>query len=331
MYGYDHIPETRMSDQLPPQIGNPTLDKEERVRDLLVYHGLQEVINYRLTTPEREARRLPASDGAEPRPEPDGKPYVEPYKRRWFSDVHFRQAIAHAIDRQTIIDAVFNGLGYPQYGPETKAMGYFYNPDIKTYDYNLDTARSLLRQMGLTDRDGAMQDAEGHKVEFTLLTNAENNLRTAIAEIVRKDLERLGMKVNLRAIEFNALVTKLDKTFDWEAVLLGLTGGPEPHWGANVWKSSGRIHMWYPYQPAPATKWEARIDEIFGQGFQELDRAKRKELYDEWQRIVAEQQPYIYTAVAERLLALRNKFGNVFPAPIGGVLHNIEQVYVLQP
>jgi peptide/nickel transport system substrate-binding protein len=266
-----------------------------------------------------------------PGKDPAGRPYVEPYKRRWFSDVRFRQAIAHAIDRQTIIDSVFNGLGYPQYGPETQANVYYYNPQISKYDYNLDKARALLRQMGLTQRDGVLQDAEGHKVEFTLLTNAENNLRTAIAEIARKDLERLGMKVNLRAIEFNALVTKLDKTFDWEAVLLGLTGGPEPHWGANVWKSSGRIHMWYPYQPAPATKWEARIDEIFDQAFQELDRAKRKELYDEWQQIVAEQQPYIYTAVPERLLALRNKFGNVFPAPIGGVLHNIEQVYVLQP
>jgi len=264
---------------------------------------------------------------------PEGKPYVTPYKRLWFSDVRFRQAVAYAIDRQTIIDSVMNGLGHPQYGPGTVAMGYFYNPDIKTYDYDLEKGRSLLRDMGLIDRndDGVLEDAEGRKVEFTLMTNAENNQRTAIAEIVRKDLERLGMKANLRAIEFNALVTKLDKTFDWEVILLGLTGGPEPHWGANVWNSSGRIHMWYPYQKSPATPWEARIDEIFTQGFQELDRAKRKKLYGEWQAIIAEQQPYVYTAVTERLTALRNKFGNVFPAPIGGVLHNSEEIFLLEP
>ncbi|MFQ6048694.1 MAG: ABC transporter substrate-binding protein, partial [Phycisphaerae bacterium] len=227
---------------------------------------------------------------------PSGQPYVQPHKLRWFTDVRFRQAIAYAIDRRTIIDSLMNGLGYPQYGPATSAMGYFYNPDIRTYPYDLDRARELLRQMHLADRnhDGILEDRQGHPVEFTLLTNAENNVRRAIAEIVRKDLQQIGMKVNLRAIEFNALVTKLDKTFDWEAVLLGLTGGPEPHWGANVWKSSGRMHMWYPYQPRPATKWEARIDEIFDQAFQELDRAKRKKLYDEWQAIVAETQPYIY-------------------------------------
>jgi phenylalanyl-tRNA synthetase beta chain len=70
IYGYDRIPETRISDDLPPQIGNPLLEKEERVRDLLVVQGLQEIISYRLTTPEREARRLPAGSL------PDDNPYV---------------------------------------------------------------------------------------------------------------------------------------------------------------------------------------------------------------------------------------------------------------
>ncbi len=70
VYGYDNLPETRMADELPPQIGNPTLEKEERVRDLLVYQGLTEVINYRWTTAERESRRLA------PAAAPDDKPYV---------------------------------------------------------------------------------------------------------------------------------------------------------------------------------------------------------------------------------------------------------------
>ncbi len=69
MYGYDNIPETRLADELPPQVGNPRLEKEERLRDLLVAQGLQEVINYRLTTPEREARCLPLREG-------EDRPYV---------------------------------------------------------------------------------------------------------------------------------------------------------------------------------------------------------------------------------------------------------------
>ena len=68
IYGYERIPETQIADDMPPQRGNPDLDLEEHVRDLLVNLGLQEVITYRLTTPEREAR-LQTGD-------PTGPPYL---------------------------------------------------------------------------------------------------------------------------------------------------------------------------------------------------------------------------------------------------------------
>ncbi|HSB01523.1 MAG TPA: phenylalanine--tRNA ligase subunit beta, partial [Anaerolineales bacterium] len=55
-YGYDNIPETRMADALPPQIGNPVFEWQEHVRDILVDLGLQEIVSYRLTSPERESR-----------------------------------------------------------------------------------------------------------------------------------------------------------------------------------------------------------------------------------------------------------------------------------
>jgi len=67
-YGYDRIPETMISDPLPPQRGNLALEREELVRDVLVRLGLQEVITYRLTSSEREARRLPEGTPADPMP-----------------------------------------------------------------------------------------------------------------------------------------------------------------------------------------------------------------------------------------------------------------------
>jgi phenylalanyl-tRNA synthetase beta chain len=56
VYGYDHIPSTSMADALPPQIGNPVHEWDERLRDLLVALGFDEVVSYRLTQPDREAR-----------------------------------------------------------------------------------------------------------------------------------------------------------------------------------------------------------------------------------------------------------------------------------
>ncbi len=68
LYGYDRIPETMINDPLPPQHGNPALEREELVRDTLVRLGLQEVVTYRLTSSEREARRLPEGTPADPMP-----------------------------------------------------------------------------------------------------------------------------------------------------------------------------------------------------------------------------------------------------------------------
>lgn len=92
LYGYDRIPETQIADRLPPQVGNLSLELEERVRDLLVDLGLQEVVNYRLTSPEREARRLvPGSDS------PD-RPYI-----RLANPI----ASDRAVMRQSLLSSVF--------------------------------------------------------------------------------------------------------------------------------------------------------------------------------------------------------------------------------
>ncbi|MCB8923154.1 MAG: phenylalanine--tRNA ligase subunit beta [Ardenticatenaceae bacterium] len=72
MYGYDKLPSTEMSDTLPPQRANTRLEQEERLKDSLVQLGLQEIITYRLTTPEREGKLLPPETGITP----DDRPYV---------------------------------------------------------------------------------------------------------------------------------------------------------------------------------------------------------------------------------------------------------------
>ncbi len=260
-----------------------------------------------------------------------GKPFVEPHKLKWFRDTRFRQAVSHAVDRKYIVRGILNGLGYPQYGPFSLEGGAFFgNNDAPRFEYNLDKARVLLAEMGLIDRngDGVIEDSDGNNVEFNLTTNSGNSVREKIAETIRKDLVKLGMRVNYRPMNFNILISKLDSTNDWEACVMSLTGGPEPHWGANVWRSSGRMHMWFPGQKTPSTEWEAEIDKLFAEGVRELDRDKRREIYFRWQEIVGEQQPFIYTVTPERLTAIRNRFGNVFPPRFGGFTQKVEEFFI---
>ena len=259
-----------------------------------------------------------------------GKPYVDPVKLKWFTNLKFRKAVAYAIDKRSIIDIVMNGLGFEQYSSMSPASGFFYNPNVKKYPYNLSQAKKLLKEIGIYDRnnDGKAEDAQGNIIEFNLFTNADNTQRIKIASLIRKDLERLGFKVNFVPLAFNQLVSKLDSTYDWDAVIIGLTGGIEPHFGSNVWLSKGHLHMWYPRQKKPATKWEEEIDRIFTQAVQELDENKRRELYYRWQEIVAENLPLIYTVLPANIFAVKNKFGNLKPSSYGGAFHNIEEIYI---
>jgi peptide/nickel transport system substrate-binding protein len=256
--------------------------------------------------------------------------YISPRKLKWFSQDKFRKAVSYAIDRQAIIDIVFNGLGYRQYSPIPESAGFFHNPNVKKYNYNPEKSHRLLKEMGIYDRgqDGILEDQDGNQIKFNLFTSARNNQRRDIANIIRKDLEDLGMRVNFIPLAFNQIVAKLDSTYDWDAILIGLTGGIEPHFGKNVWDSSGHLHMWYPKQSEPATAWEAEIDKIFNQAVQVLDRRERKILYDRWQEIAAERLPLIYTVQSANIFAVRDKFGNLKPTAYGGAFHNLEEIYI---
>lgn len=262
-----------------------------------------------------------------------GKPYVEPGKLKLFRDEKFRQAVAHALDKNSMIKIVMNGLGYPQWSPMAPSEGYFYTGDVVQYEYDLEKARALLKEIGIEDRngDGKVEDSAGVPIEFSFVTNSGNNVRVKIAEIIRKDLETLGFTVHFQQLEFNSLIQKIDNPpFAWEACLLALTGGPEPHFGRNVWHSSGTLHMWFPRQKSPSTEWEARIDSLYDIGVKELDPEKRKVIYDEWQRIAAEKLPLIYTVLPERILCINDKFKNINPTLNSSLFHNLEEIYVGQ-
>ena len=244
-----------------------------------------------------------------------GEPYVAPEKLRWFQNVQFRQAVAHTVDKATIIEEVQHGLAYPQWASISPAAGDFHNPNVPRYEYDLDRANEILDDLGWTDTngDGIREDDQGNEIAFSLVTNTGNTVRGRVAELVHQGMQQLGLRVDFRLVEFGDLVGQLTATYDWEAMIIGFTGGTEPHFGINLWHSGENLHLWYPNQPEPATDWEAKIDELYIMGSRELDRTRRVDLYHEAQEVAAENVPVIYTTLAERLSAVRNVFGNTTP------------------
>ena len=130
-------------------------------------------------------------------------------------------------------------------------------------------------------------------------------------------IAKIGIGVDYRLVEFGDLVTRLSESYDWEAIIIGFSGGSEPHSGITLWHSGENLHLWNPNQSSPATDWEAEIDELYITASRELDRDKRIDLYHRAQDVVAENVPVIYTTLSERLSAVRNVFGNLTPTLYG--------------
>ena len=244
-----------------------------------------------------------------------GEHYLASEKLQWFRNKQFRQAVAHSIDKDRIINEVQHGLGYPQWSSISPAAGDFHNPNVRQYEYDVDKANEILDGIGWTDTDGdgIREDSAGNEIEFTLVTNTGNSVRAKVGAIVQQGMEEIGIRADYEVVEFGDLVAQLTDSYDWEAMIIGFTGGPDPYGGIGFWHSSEDLHLWYPNQPQPATEWEAEIDELYIMGSQELDRDQRVAYYHHAQEIAAENAPVIYTTLSERLNAVRNVFGNLTP------------------
>ena len=266
------------------------------------------------------------------RKDKNGKFNVDLKKQCWFQDKNFRQAVDYAIDRKNMVMNIANGLAAPLFTAES-LNSIFLNKDLKPYDRDLEKSKELLKKSGYYwDKKGHLRDKYGNHVEFDLYTNAGNTEREAIGVMVKQDLEDLGMKVNFKPIEFNSLVNKLVNTLDWDMVIMGLTGSPlEPNGGKNVWMSNGTLHM-FNQRPANYTKddryeWEKRIDYLYTQGALATDFEGRKKFYDEYQAIAYDEKPFVYIYSPLIISAIRTRFKNVYPTPLGGMTYNIEEIY----
>ena len=261
-----------------------------------------------------------------------GRPYVDPKKLKWFRNEKFRQACSYAVNRQAIINSIYSGRAVPAYGFVTPGNKKWYDPNIKKYPYDPAKARALLREIGIEDRngDGKMEDADGNPIEFVLNTNTGNDARQKAAVLIQSDLQKLGFKVICQPIEFNTLVNKIDSSYDYDCVLLGLGGGStDPSSNMNVIKSSGFTHQWFPRQKTPSTAWEARLDYLMDAQMKTLDFAERKKDFDEVQEILSKQMPMIFTVTPYYYAAIRSNIGNVRPTALSyyRVTWNIEELY----
>lgn len=240
----------------------------------------------------------------------------------FFRDKRVRKALCHAIDKKEIVKGALLGEGLPAYGPY-KPDTWFYNKEIeKSCEYNPQKALELLKEVGFYWGQKGWLEKDGIPLEFTLLVNQGNLARMLAAQIIQRQLSKIGIKVNIRVMEWTTLIHQFIDTRRFEAVILGWSTGPDPDlydiFHSSKIKSPGLNFVSYsnPF-----------LDKLLEEGRYTLDQEKRKRIYFKVQEILADEQPYTFLYIPVNLEAIHKRFQGIKPAPIG-LSYNIERWWV---
>lgn len=229
-----------------------------------------------------------------------------------FKDKAVRQAINYAIDKKEIIDIVLLGLGRIATGPFLPES-WAYNKDVVPYEYNPGKAKELLAEAGWADsnNDGILEK-NGQKFEFTIVTNQGNEQRKQAAEIIQARLSKVGIKVNIKILEWSVFISQFIDKRRFEAVLLGWSLPRDPDCYDIFYSSKikeGEFNFVGYDNP--------EVDRLLVEARREFDEKIRAEYYKKIQAILYDDSPYIFLFVPYSLPIVNSRFHGIKAAPAG--------------
>jgi peptide/nickel transport system substrate-binding protein len=232
-------------------------------------------------------------------------------KNDLFKDKRIRQALAYAIDRQTMVQGIVLGLGQPITGP-FPVTSWAYNSDVKPFPYGPAKADALFAECGWKKDASGRLMKDGKPFAFTLMTNQGNKVRELCAEVIQQQLKKAGVDVTIRILEWSTFIHQYIDKKNFEAVVLGWQLGLDPDNYA-MWHSSQQKEGQYNfcgYSNPKVDQWLVEARETF-------DMKRRKTLYHDIHAQIADDLPYIFLYCPDELVAIHKRFRGPEVAPLG--------------
>ncbi len=243
-------------------------------------------------------------------------------KDKRFADRRVRVALAHAINRQELLDGVVQGLGRLATGP-FRPGGWADNPNVKGIPFDPKRAAALLAEAGWTTRNAnGLLVKDGQPFTFELLTNQGNDERKKIAEIIQASLREIGVGVEIRILEWAALLKEHIKKRQFDAIVLGWGTGADPD----------QFVVWHSSQSGPddlnhISYANPEVDALLEAGRSSCVQADRVRFYRRLHEVLAEDQPLVFLYWRDALPAVSSRLFGINPGP-AGIKWNLDTWFV---
>jgi peptide/nickel transport system substrate-binding protein len=237
-----------------------------------------------------------------------------------FDDVAVRRALTLATDREDLVESIYLGYADVSVSPIISAM-WAHDRSLKPLPHDRGAAATLLEGRGWKKGSDGIWAKDGKPLAFTLSTNSVNQLRIRACTRLQADWREFGAKVEIEQVEPNLLSERLRKhdVEAWYGAWVVATKIDEKP----TWHSASRGFDGYNWTNFS----NPRVDEIIDQARIMADQEKARPLWNEFQRIVVEEQPYTFTAEPRLLNAVVKRIRNVNSAAVN-TYYNVEEWWV---
>ncbi len=223
-----------------------------------------------------------------------------------FQDINVRKALSMAINRKEIVDILFFGHGKVCNGPFLPGS-FAFNSEIKEIKQDLSKAKELLEKAGYNEKN---------PFEFEVITNTGNETRINATQIIQYQLAKIGVKMKIRVMEWQAFLNTVVHPRNFEAVVLGwslsLMPDAYPLWHSDSRKTGAFNLVGYSNK---------EVDELIEKGTSTVNREELGKIYKKLFKIIADDTPYLFLYIPNSISVVSKKIKNINPSFIG-IMHN---------
>jgi peptide/nickel transport system substrate-binding protein len=206
-------------------------------------------------------------------------------ERPYFADREVRRALMYALDRDLIVDELWQGLAVKATANISPALDFYYEPDVTEYPYDPDMAVQVLEDAGWVEGSDGVREKDGVRLEWTIAVIAGDQARRPEAEFAQESWNAIGCNVSIEDTTA-ASAGMRDGSHDMALYNWTYGGGSGEPDGSNTLRSDALNNF---------SKYKSdAMDELLDAGLAETDPDARREIYSEVQKLVAEDVPFIY-------------------------------------